>query len=161
MGDPASVTVKNLLGLAGVILVTAIIINLLMGIMGEVAQKSTVKWIDDEISPRVSGQCKACFWCIGGEDPKPKDGRLKREFNSDDIKLEWKGKNGHQLHFVTMKDGEIDLSVPIAVDQDGVLLSGINGCDSDKVEIQGNHEDPGIKSFKIKPNDRGAIIDIE
>jgi hypothetical protein len=99
--------------------------------------------------------------CCGGKDPKWKDKRLKREFNSENIKLEWKGKNGHQLHFVTTQDGEIDLSVPIAVDKEGATLGFLTGCNDDKVEIQGNHEDPGIKSFKIEPNGRGAIIDIE
>lgn len=163
MGNPAMVTSKNLLGLAGVLIASAIFVTLLLGIFGEVTQKTQVKWINDEIKPLVSKQCAACFLCgIPGQshDALPKNGRKSREFKSESMELEWKGENGDKLHLVTYREGEMDLSVRVGLSRDAHLTGTIKGCNEGDVKLTGNTDNPGLKEFKMKPGDSGRGVEI-
>lgn len=168
MGNAATISVKNLLSLAAIIIASTIVITLLMGVFQDINQKKQVKWINDELKPMVTNQCQRCFVCAVptvDEDPKPgPNSRKSMSFKSDRIDIAWKGKNEQELHLVTYKDGEEDLSVRIGVDKDELLpiVSNVHGCNRDEVELTGdNLEDPGVKRFQVQPNGRGAKIDVE
>lgn len=167
MSDAASVSIKNLLGLAAVIIVSGILINGTTGIFQDVQQASKVAWIDNTLKPAVMDQCSACFiGCGGGEDPNPKTGTFNQQFeNSHEMYLEWKGDNNNRLHLVTEnEEGEVELSVRIAVSQN-LALRPDRGCQkpSDASQYQqpdnlqavtliDNTDGPGLKQFKIRHN---------
>jgi hypothetical protein len=162
VSNPAIISVKNLIALAGVIIAAGIFVNLLMGLYGEVQQKGQVDWINDELKPKVAKQCDRCLTCgITGHPTYPKDNPLERKFAASEFDVEWKGKNDNRLHLVTYDDeGELDLSVRIGVARGAYAATGwFRGCSKSDVRISGEVDSGGEKRIEVRPEGgRGANI---
>lgn len=161
MSNPAIISVKNLIALAGVIIAAGIFINLLMGLYGEVQQKGQIDWLNDELKPRVAKQCERCLTCFSGHPTYPKDQPLERKFAASRFDIDWKGKNNNRLHLETYDDeGELDLSVRIGVAKGAYVATGwFRGCSKSDVKISGNYDSGGEKKIEVRPEGgRGADI---
>ena len=166
MGDAASVSIKNLLGLASVIIVSGILVGGMTGLMGSVNKASKINWIDNNLKPAVMDQCASCrIGCGGGEDPNPKDGTFSQRFDAHEMYLEWKGDSNNRLHLI-MEDenGEKIHEARIAVSKNLALFPD-RGCkkpddssqlsrpdDGQAVILKGDTSSPGIKNFKVYHN---------